>query len=152
MNGRYVRALSVDELTQRLQGFLGRNGLRPAVEASQEKIQTLADFWPLVGPIYDGPADDPQAREKWLDEAHRAILADVRRALEDVEPWDAAHVEPPLQELIEQRGAKPKDVFQPIRVALVGRTVSPGIFETLELVGKSESLSRIGQALTDDRP
>jgi glutamyl/glutaminyl-tRNA synthetase len=106
----------------------------------------------LVGPIYEGPADDPKAREQWLDEAHRAILADVRSTLEDVDPWDAAHLEPRLQELIERTGAKPKDVFQPIRVALVGRTVSPGIYETLELVGKDESLGRIGHALTDARP
>ena len=117
---------------------------------SQEKIQTLADFWPLVGPIYEGPVDDPQAREKWLDDEHRALLAEVDEALAEVDPWDAAHIEPPLQDLIQRRGAKPKDVFQPIRVALVGRTVSPGIFETLELVGKEESRSRIRRALTMD--
>jgi glutamyl-tRNA synthetase len=153
MNGRYIRELPVDQLTQRLEGYLHRDGdLRGAVEASREKIQTLADFWPLVGPIFEGPVDDAKAREQWLDEEHRAILADVRTALEDVDPWDVAHLEPPLQALIERRGAKPKDVFQPIRVAAVGRTVSPGIFETLELLGKDEALSRIDAALTDARP
>ena len=95
--------------------------------------------------------DDPKARDQWLDDEHRAILGDVRETLDDVEPWDAAHLEPPLQALIERRGAKPKDVFQPIRVALVGRTVSPGIFETLELVGKAESLGRLDRALTNAR-
>jgi glutamyl-tRNA synthetase len=152
MNGRYIRELPVEDLTDRLEGFLQRDGdLRGAVEASREKIQTLADFWPLVGPIYDGPADDPQAREKWLDDEHRELLAEAEKVLEPVDPWDAAHLEPPLQELIERRGAKPKDVFQPIRVALVGRTVSPGIFETLELVGKVEGLKRLNAALTDTR-
>src|SRR4051812_45047081 len=78
MNGRYIRDLPVDELTRRLEGYLQRDGdLSGAVAAAQEKIQTLADFWPLVGPIYDGPADDPKAREQWLDADHRAILADV---------------------------------------------------------------------------
>jgi len=153
MNGRYIRELAVDDLAERLQGFVhgGNRDLHGAVEASREKIQTLADFWPLVGPIYEGPVDDPPAREKWLDAEHREILADVRSALETVEPWDAEHLEPPLQELIERRGAKPKDVFQPIRVAVVGRTVSPGIFETLELVGKTEGLRRIQGALTNTR-
>jgi len=153
MNGRYIRELPVEELTQRLQGFVEHpNGdLRGAVEASREKIQTLADFWPLVGPIYEGPADDAKAREQWLDAGHREILAEVRAALEDVDPWDAAHLESRLQELMQRSGAKPKDVFQPIRVAVVGRTVSPGIYETLELVGKAEGLRRIQDALTNDR-
>src|SRR4051795_11190046 len=129
MNGPSILDLPVDDLAERLEGYLGRDGdLASAVAASQEKIQTLADFWPLVGAIYDGPADDPQAREKWLDDAHRALLDDVRTTLEDVQLWDAEHLEPPLQALIERLSAKPKDVFQPIRVAVVGKTVSPGIF------------------------
>src|SRR3954468_495121 len=152
MNGRYIRDLPVEDLEQRLDAFLHRDGeLRGAVEASREKIQTLADFWPLVGPIFDGPADDPKAREQWLDDAPRGLLPEVEKALEAVDPGDAAHIEPPLQQLIERTGAKPKDIFQPIRVALVGRTVSPGIFETLELVGKAEALARIRQALTNSR-
>ena len=61
MNGRLLRELSVDELTDRLEEFTGRTGLRPAVEIAREKIQTLADFWPLAGFLYDGPADDPDA-------------------------------------------------------------------------------------------
>src|SRR3954470_17099015 len=66
MNGRYVRALSTEELTARLEAFTGRTGLGPAVEISREKMQTLADFWPLAGFFFDGPADDQAAREKWL--------------------------------------------------------------------------------------
>ena len=72
MNGRYLRELSIDELTARLEQFTGRTGLRGAVEISREKIQTLADFWPLVSFIFDGPVDDPHLRRprkpelKWL--------------------------------------------------------------------------------------
>src|SRR5439155_606870 len=76
MNGRYIRDLSTDELTARLEAFTGRFDLRPAVEISREKMQTLAEFWPLAGFFYDGPSDDPAAREKWLD-------ADGRGALEE---------------------------------------------------------------------
>src|SRR3954467_5182400 len=77
LNGRYMRELPVDELTRRLEGYLHRDGdLSGAVAAAQEKIQTLADFWPLVGPIFDGKVDDPKAREQWLDDAHRALLGD----------------------------------------------------------------------------
>ena len=148
MNGRYVRALSIDELTERLQRFLGRNGLRPAVEASQEKIQTLADFWPLVGPIYDGPVDDAKARAKWLDDGGRAIVGEARDVLRDVDPWDVERLDEALRGLVERRGEKPGRVFQPIRVAVVGTTVSPGIFETLAIMGRDEALRRMDAALT----
>src|ERR1700733_3160920 len=81
LNGQYMRKLSVAELTARLEAFTGREGLADAVRISQEKISTLADFWPLAGPLFDGPSDDPKARERWLGEAGRAALADVRAAL-----------------------------------------------------------------------
>jgi glutamyl-tRNA synthetase len=148
LNGRYVRELGVDELTRRLEGYLGRDGnLRPAVAISEEKMQTLADFWPLAGFIFDGPADDPRAREKWLGDDGRAALHDAREALGAVDPFDVPSIEEALRRVVEARGAKPKDVFQPVRVALAGTTVSPGIFETLEVLGREESLRRIDSAL-----
>jgi glutamyl-tRNA synthetase len=143
MNGRYLRELSVDDLTARLEAFTGRSGLRGAVEISQEKIQTLADFWPLAGFMFDGPADDPAARAKWLDEDGRAVLRDVRAALEPVDPFTLEAVQTALQGVVAARGAKPKQVFQPVRVALAGRPVSPGIFETLVVLGRAETLRRL---------
>jgi glutamyl-tRNA synthetase len=149
MNGRYVRDLGTDELTKRLEGYLGRDGdLRPAVAISEEKMQTLADFWPLAGFIFDGPSDDPKARDKWLGDDGRATLRAVRDALAPVEPFTVPSIEPVLREFVEQRDVKPRDVFQPIRVALAGTTVSPGIFETLEVLGRDESLRRIDAALS----
>jgi glutamyl-tRNA synthetase len=147
MNGRYLRELSMDELTRRLEEYTGRTGLGPAVAISHEKIQTLADFWPLAGFIFDGPADDPAAREKWLDEDGRGALSDARDALAALEDWDGEAIEVALRGVIEARHAKPKDVFQPIRVALAGTTVSPGIFETLTVLGREESLARMEKAL-----
>jgi glutamyl-tRNA synthetase len=147
MNGRYLRELSTDELTAQLERFTGRTGLRGAVEISREKVQTLADFWPLAGFIFDGPADDPASREQWLGEAGRAVLADVRAALTQVDPYELAAIEAALRGVVEARGAKPKDVFQPVRVALAGVPVSPGIFETLAVLGRDESLARIDRAI-----
>src|ERR1700754_2259322 len=143
LNGRYVRELGVDELTRRLEGYLGRDGdLRPAVAISEEKMQTLADFWPLAGFIFDGPADDPKARDKWLGDEGRAALHAARDALAGVEPFTVDGIEPALREVVESRDAKPRDVFQPIRVALAGTTVSPGIFETLAVLGRDETRAR----------
>ena len=147
LNGRYLRELPVDDLTARLEEYTARAGLRAAVEISREKVQTLADFWPLAGFIFDGPADDAAAREKWLDEEGRGALADVRAALADVEPFGLEPVQAALERVVAARGVKPKQVFQPVRVALAGRAVSPGIFETLVVLGRDEALARIDRLL-----
>jgi glutamyl-tRNA synthetase len=147
LNGRYVRELPVDALTERLERFTGREGLRDAVAISQEKVQTLADFWPLAGFLFDGPGDDEAARAKWLDGDHRHGLVRSREALAHLEPFGVEQIEVALREVVEDLGVKPKDVFQPIRVALAGSTVSPGIFESLAVLGREEALRRIDSAL-----
>jgi glutamyl-tRNA synthetase len=149
MNGRYLRELSVDDLTERIERHTGRAGLRAAVEISREKMQTLADFLPLAGFIADGPADDPAAREKWLDADGRSALGEAQGALSALgeDEFTVEHVETALRAIIAGRAAKPRDVYQPIRVAVAGTAVSPGIFETLVVLGRHESLRRIGEAL-----
>jgi glutamyl-tRNA synthetase len=148
MNGRYLRELPIDELTDRLEQFTGRTGLRAAVEISREKIQTLADFWPLVSFIFDGPVDDPAAFEKTIAaDGGAETLAAAREALAAAEPFDALTVEAALRGVVESTGTKPGKVFQPVRVAIAGQTVSPGIFETVALLGREETLSRIDAAL-----
>src|SRR5215208_2971763 len=147
LNGRYIRALSGEQLTGRLERHTGRTGLRDAVEISREKIQTLQDFWPLAGFLFDGPADDPAAREKWLSDGGSEVLRDARAALDSVDPFDVAEIERALQGVLERRGCKPREVYQPLRVAVAGTTVSPGIFETLAVLGRDESLRRIDAAL-----
>jgi glutamyl-tRNA synthetase len=145
MNGRYVRELSLDDLHERLCAFYDRDIPRELVQISQEKIQTLADFWPLAGSLLE-PAGEPEdkAWQKWGASADwRRLLA----VLASVEPFDVEHLERALGELVEELGVKPKDVYQPIRVALTGKTVSPGIFESLWALGREESLSRVEKAL-----
>ncbi len=149
INGRYVRELSVDDLTARLEEFTGRTGLRGAVEITQEKISTLAEFWPLAGSFYDGPFDDPSARAKFLEpQESKAALREAQAGLADLPgPWTAETVEVCLRAVAERSAFKAKQIFQPLRVALTGTTVSPGIFETVALLGREETLSRVGNAL-----
>ena len=149
INGRYLRELSVEDLTARLEEFTGRTGLGDAVAITQEKISTLDEFWPLAGSFFDGPADDPKAREKFLDPPEsREALADARAALAELpEPWTDESVEAALRGVVERTERKPKQIFQPLRVALTGTTVSPGIFETVALLGREETLARVGHAL-----
>src|ERR1700758_1364722 len=119
LNGRHLRELGTDELTARLEQFTGRAGLRGAVEITEEKIQTLADFWPLVSFVFDGPVDDPAAFEKTIGRDGGAeTLALAREALADAEPFDTSTIEAALRGVVEETGQKPGRIFQPIRVAL----------------------------------
>jgi glutamyl-tRNA synthetase len=148
LNGRWIRELGTDELTRRLEEFTGRTGLHAAVEISEEKIQTLAEFWPLVGFLFDGPADDPKAFTKVIaSNGGVECLKAARDALAGTEPFTVENVEAALREVVENRGTKPAKVFQPVRVAIAGTTISPGIFESVALLGKDETLARIDRAL-----
>jgi glutamyl-tRNA synthetase len=148
MNGRHLRDLPLDELTKRIEAFTGRDGLRDGVEISREKIQTLADFWPLAGFLYDGPVEDETAWAKTIGaEGGVEALAAARETLAALDPFTQDAVDAGLRGLVEERGWKPKQVFQPVRVAIAGTTVSPGIFEGVALLGRDETLRRVDAAL-----
>jgi glutamyl-tRNA synthetase len=150
MNGHYIRELPVEELTRRLETFTDRTGLGEAVAISREKFQTLGEFWPLVSFLFDGPADDPKLREKWLaPEETRALLGEARTALAAIEgPWTVEDVESALTGVVERAEVKPGKLFQPLRVALAGSTVSPGIFETVAVLGRDETLARLNGGMS----
>jgi glutamyl-tRNA synthetase len=148
LNGRHLRAMSIDELTKRLEQLSGRTELRPAVEIAAEKIQTLDEFWPLVRFLYEGPADDPAAFQRVIcAEDGVETLRAGREALAGVDPFTVEDIESALRGVVEARSSKPGKVFQPVRVAIAGTTISPGIFESLQLLGREETLSRIDRAL-----
>jgi glutamyl-tRNA synthetase len=152
MNGVWLRELGTDELTKRLEQYTGRSGLRGAVEITEEKIQTLADFWPLAGPLLDGPVEDPAAFEKTIARDGGAEnLTAARDALATVDPFTTENVEAALRAVVESRGEKPGRIFQPVRVAIAGTTVSPGIFQSVALLGRDETLARIDRALKRTR-
>jgi glutamyl-tRNA synthetase len=169
MNGVYIRELPVAELARRIAEYLAREGrgapgtggsatrgggerFEQAAAISQEKIQTLADFWPLAGFLFDGPADWESdaargARERWLGEQGRATLAQTRAALEQCDELTEDRVQEALAGVRERLGVKPREVYQPLRVALTGTSISPGIFESVALLGREETLARIDAAL-----
>jgi glutamyl-tRNA synthetase len=149
MNGRYLRELPVEELTRRLETLTGRSGLGEAAAIAQDKISTLSEFWPLTGFLFDGPADDEAARKKILGAPGAVdLLGKARAALAEIRgPWTVEDVETALRGVAEREGVKPKAIFQPLRVALTGTTVSPGIFETVALLGREETLARVDAAL-----
>jgi glutamyl-tRNA synthetase len=161
LNGVHLRALPEAELTGRLAEYLAsedligadqlaseRETFARAVAISREKIQTLADFWPLAGFIFTGPREDHRARERWLDERGRELLSQTRAALTASPGFSEQDIQLALDDVIERNHVKPRDVYQPLRVALAGTSVSPGIFETVALLGREETLARIDQGLS----
>jgi glutamyl-tRNA synthetase len=145
MNGHYMREMPVDELHGRLQSFYNREIPPEIVEISREKMQTLADFWPLAGALVERPSDyDDKAWQQWGSSPH---LGEVRDRLLETEGWDAGEIETVLRRIVDEHGVKPKEVFQPLRVALTGTTVSPGIFESVAALGREETLARLDKAL-----
>jgi glutamyl-tRNA synthetase len=148
MNGVYLRRLGNEELARRLEEFTGRSGLDEAAEIAGEKIQTLEEFWPLVAFLFEGPADDEAAFERViLSDGGADRLQAARDALTGADPFTLENVEAALRGVVERTGSKPGAVFQPVRVAIAGTTVSPGIFESVALLGREETLARIDRAL-----
>jgi glutamyl-tRNA synthetase len=150
VNGRYMREMPLDEYVGVVAGHLGRPAdeqLRAACEIVQEKAQTLAEVWPLIHFLFGPPVEDEKAWRKTMKDEAPAALEAAREALAGAGGFDAAKVEAALSPLPERLGLKSGRVYQPIRVAISGGTVSPGIFESLAVLGREESLRRIDAAI-----
>jgi glutamyl-tRNA synthetase len=146
MNGVYLRALPPDEYAHELLLYLGEQGydwdaelVHKAAPLVQEKIDKLGDFPSFAGFLFGDVSLDGQQLDG-------ALLEEAERALRDVEPFTAEAIEPALRQLAERLGLKPRDAFAPIRIAVTGSKVSPGLFESLELLGKERALERLSAA------
>ena len=143
-NGVHLRALPPDEYADRLVAYVGEQRLdwdeatvRAAAPLAQEKISRLGQFPDYAGFLFEEP--EPAAVDG-------DVAAAARETLAEVEPFTAENIEQALRRLAEQLELSPRKAFQPIRVAVTGSTVSPGLFESLELLGKDVSLSRLSAA------
>jgi glutamyl-tRNA synthetase len=146
MNGVYLRELPPQEYADRLVAYLREQGfdwdeerVRAAAPLVQEKIVKLGEFPDFAGFLFHEVEPDPAL----LD---RDVLAAAAEALEQVGPWTAEQLEPALKQLCERLGLKPRQAFAPIRVAVTGSKISPGLYESLELLGREESLARLKSA------
>jgi glutamyl-tRNA synthetase len=151
LNGRFMREMPLEEYTAAVAAHLGREPderLRAACEIAQEKAQTLEEVWPLIGFLFEEPVDDSKAWSKVMKEDSGALLAAAAEALEGVEPFEAAQIEAALAPLLERFEVKPGRLYQPIRVAITGTSVSPGIFESLAVLGRETALERLSSAIS----
>jgi glutamyl-tRNA synthetase len=148
LNGVYLRALTSDEAADRLVAYLRERGLdwdaeivRESVPLVQEKITKLGDYPGFAGFFFEEVEADPAL----LDGA-APVLAAAEEDLGALELFEATRIEQALRKLAERLELKPRDAFQPIRVAVTGSKVSPGLFESLELLGRETSLERLRAA------
>lgn len=160
INGRYMREMPLDSYTAAVHRFLteeARMGdeippaedpvFRQACHIAQEKAQTLEEVWPLIRFAFVGIADDPKAWKKVMKDEAAGRLELARDVLAELDTFDVASIESALEPVVARLEISAGKVYQPIRVAITGTSVSPGIFESLSLLGQEESIRRIDDAL-----
>ena len=136
LNGVYMRELDPAELARRLERVHRPRRVSARRRGSaRRRSRRWRTSGRSRGALLDGPVDDPAARERWLGDDGRAALADARAALAAAAAFDEASIEAALSAWSSAGGAKPRQVYQPLRVAITGTTISPGIFESLALLG-----------------
>jgi glutamyl-tRNA synthetase len=149
MNGVYLRALTPDEYANELVRYLGETGhdwdeqlVRRSVPIVQKKIERFGQYPDFAGFLFHEVHPDPA-----LLDGRESIVVAAREQLERVEPFDAERIEAALRGLAERLELSPRKAFEPIRIAVTGSKVSPGLFESLELLGKDETLRRLSAAV-----
>jgi glutamyl-tRNA synthetase len=150
LNGRFMRKLDLDAYSQAVARHLGREPdarLRAACEIAQEKAQTLDEVWPLIGFLFEEPETDEKAWKKVMKDGALPLLSDALEALRGTEAFEPDELESALGRVVAERDVKPGKLYQPIRVAITGTSVSPGIFESLAVLGRERSLERIERAV-----
>ena len=146
LNGVYLRELPADEYADRLVAYLREQGydwdedlVRRAAPLVQEKIAALGEFPEFAGFLFSAVEPDPALLDG-------PVLGAAEQSLADTEPFTAEAIEASLRALAQSLELKPREAFQPIRVAVTGSKVSPGLFESIELLGREETLERIRRA------
>ena len=160
INGDHLRMLSVEEVTHRVLPFLKQAGvvgdpvgdadaqlLEQAMPLVAERINKLTEAADLLGFLFVDEAEfrlDETDAAKLLDEQGLDVVRAALDAVEELPSWSTAAIQEALQQaLVEERGLKPRVAFGPVRVAVTGRRVSPPLFESMELLGRDRTLSRL---------
>jgi len=159
MNGRYMKELPHDELVRLARGYVEAAGFSESsltpeafsklVELYRERARTLVELPAKASyALVDRVEYDLKAVKKFICKSGAVeVLKECRKVLGLLESFDVVHLEGALRTVADKLGVGFGKVAQPLRVAVTGGKDSPGIFETLELVGKDRTLSRIGAAL-----
>jgi glutamyl-tRNA synthetase len=158
VNGHYIREATPERLYEVMVATslevgrdadhagltVNRDTVLAALPELQPRAKTVLELIELAQFIYARrPLLPDEAAAKLLDADGRLVLAAARDVLTGLNDWSVAGIDAAMRQLAEQRGLKLGKVAQPLRAALTGRTVSPGIFEVMILIGRQESLARL---------
>ena len=163
MNQQHIMRMSLDALADALEPVLRAEGLwsddyrgsRRAwfldlIELYRPRIKRLVSFPEEAKPflVDDVLMDEASARKHLSGEQARSQLGAFREAIERTASFDRGTLETELRSIAERAGSKPGPLIHATRVAVTGRSVSPGLFEVLELLGRERAVARIDAALT----
>ncbi|MEK7297471.1 MAG: glutamate--tRNA ligase [Planctomycetota bacterium] len=159
MNGQYIKSIPVEQLSPYTRGFFEKSGvdmtkisvewLNALVRLYHERFKTFQDLVNQTGFFFTSTIEyDTAAVEKFLKkEGITNLLKEVFAAISQLEAFDTKHLEDALRELTTKLGVGFSKLAQPLRVSITGRSVSAGIFETMELLGKEVSLQRLDHTI-----
>lgn len=154
LNGEYIRGLPLEELTRRLEPFVGARSedLAPVVPLVQERIARLDEAGPMLRFFFtDEVKPDPEAAQKFLTPEWVPALERSLEVLEALPAWDAPSIEGALRGVQEELGLRKKTAFMPVRAAVTGSLVSPPLFESLAILGRERALARIRTGLEQSK-
>jgi glutamyl-tRNA synthetase len=155
LSGQHIRAASDAALLTEIDAFLGsqhaapipadrRDALLRAMPGMKERAKTLPELIEMGRFILaDRPIIPDEAAAKLLDSVSRGMLSRLTSRLQHAS-WSAGELEASLRDFAAEEGMGLGKVAQPVRAALTGRTISPSVFEMMEILGREESLSRLG--------
>jgi glutamyl-tRNA synthetase len=162
MNGQYIRSLTDEELADRIVPFLvsadlateaelaaKREWLIKLASAAKERLHLLTDIASNFDYLFHDieEYDAKGVKKRWSKPEAKKALQDMVEVLAGCEQFDEKAIEAKCNEYVEREGIKLAQIAHPTRLALTGKTASPGIFETIELVGKERSLTRLNKAI-----
>ncbi|MFO1519855.1 MAG: glutamate--tRNA ligase [bacterium] len=156
LNGHYIRLSKPEDLAPEVKRILGLMGLEvksdttlvEAIRVSLEKAKTLREMAELFDFIFkDNIEYDPAAQKILAAPETKPRLKTLTERLEKIEPFERPQIQETFETLVAEMGIKLKDLAQPTRAALCGRTISPGIYESISLLGRDKTLARLSEAL-----
>lgn len=160
LNAEYIKASPPNQVAQALVPLLEGAGLKDEVRAVpadwlaqlvvlvKERTKTLVEMVEWVRPYFGQTvAFDEEAAKKFLSPAMAPVLRKLLARFEAFPTFSKQEWEESFKELVEEEGVKMGQLAQPVRVALTGRTASPGLFEVMEVLGRERILSRLRKGI-----
>lgn len=163
LNSEYIKSTPEERLYEFLKPFLIKEGFleegrdldlewaKRAIRSLKERCRTLKELAQAMRYyLLEHVEIEPKAKEKFLNQETIPLLRELYGKLNELEDFNQETIERVFIDFVNSRGLKLGQIAQPVRVAITGNTVSPGIFEVLELVGKERTLKRLKKVIDAD--